>query len=263
MAASTPAFDDIAEQYDEMFTESVIGRVQRQAVWRELERVLAPGQRVLETNCGTGVDAIFMAQRGVEVDACDVSPRMITVAKRRKEQQAPQVATNFFVQALERLAHVEGHYDGVLSNFGGLNCVSDLRAVAKELGRLVRPGGFLVMCLAARFCAWELAWYAARGEFRKAMRRLGGEADGRLNERTVRVYYRTVAELARAFAPEFRVLRRRGIGVLVPPTYGENWARQHPSAIAAAACMDRVLSRLPVVRAAADHVLLVMERARA
>ena len=47
MAASMAVFDAIAERYDSIFTESVIGRAQRQAVWRELEPMLAPGQRVL------------------------------------------------------------------------------------------------------------------------------------------------------------------------------------------------------------------------
>jgi ubiquinone/menaquinone biosynthesis C-methylase UbiE len=262
MVASTAVFDGIAERYDEIFTESVIGRAQRRAVWRELQRVLAPGQRILEINCGTGVDAMCMAERGVEVDACDISPRMIDVAKRRQELQAPRAAVTFFVQAIERLEQLDGSYDGVLSNFGGLNCVSDLGAAATQLARLIRPGGFLVMCLAGRFCAWEVAWYAMRGEIAKATRRLGGEADGRMNETTLRVYYRTVAELTRAFAPAFRVVRRRGIGVLVPPTYAENWARRNPGAIGVAACVDSVLSRMPLLRAASDHVLLVMERTR-
>jgi ubiquinone/menaquinone biosynthesis C-methylase UbiE len=262
IAASTAVFDGIAERYDEIFTESVIGRAQRQAVWRELERMLAPGQRVLEINCGTGVDAMCMAELGVEVDACDISPRMIDVAKRRQEQQPPRAAVTFFVQAIERLEQLGGFYDGVLSNFGGLNCVSDLGAAARQLARMVRPGGFLVMCLAGRFCAWEVAWYAMHGEISKATRRLGGEADGRVNEATLRVYYRTVAELTRAFAPAFRVVRRRGIGVLVPPTCAENWARQYPGAMGVAAGVDRVLSRVPLVRAVSDHVLLVTERTR-
>ncbi len=258
MAASSAVFDSIADRYDEIFTDSVIGRAQRQAVWRELERVLVPGQRVLEINCGTGVDALYMARHGVTVHACDASPRMTAMARRRAESSP--AAVTFFVQQIEALDQMRGQYDGVFSNFGGLNCVHNISAAARQLGRLVRPGGFLLMCLAGRFCAWELAWYAVRGEFAKAARRFSGEADGRLYDRTIRVHYRTTAELERAFAPHFRKVRRAGIGVLVPPTYVECWARRFPASIAAAARLDRVLSHIPVLRAAADHVLLVMER---
>jgi ubiquinone/menaquinone biosynthesis C-methylase UbiE len=259
MECAAAGFDGIAEQYDELFTNSVIGRAQRQAVWRELQRLLTPGQRVLEINCGTGVDAVFMANRGVTVDAYDASPVMIEVAKRR---QGSNAAITFRVKAIEHLGRVDGHYDGALSNFGGLNCVRDLAPVAAQFRRLVRPGGFFLVCLAARFCAWELAWHAARGEFGTAIRRLSGEAEGRLGETVFRVCYPTAAKLARTFAPDFRIVRRRGIGVLVPPTYLEPWARRHPRALATAATLDRVLSILPLVRAAADHVLLVLERTR-
>lgn len=259
MVCATAAFDWIAEQYDELFTNSVIGRAQRKAVWSELQRLLAPGQRVLEINCGTGVDAAFMASRGVRVDAYDASPAMIDVAKRR---QGSNAAIHFGVKVIEHLEEVDGQYEGAVSNFGGLNCVRDLPLVAAQLRRLIRPGGFFMVCLAARFCAWELAWYVARGEFGKAIRRLRGETEGRLGESRVRVYYPTMAQLRRSFVPGFRIVRRRGIGVLVPPTYCEPWARRHPRAIGLAAMLDRGLSVLPLVRAAADHACVVLERTR-
>src|SRR5450755_3636512 len=76
-------FDAIAERYDETFTKSKIGRAQRASVWKELERVFQPGDRVLEIGCGTGVDACFLAGLGVTVVATDSSPQMIAVATRR------------------------------------------------------------------------------------------------------------------------------------------------------------------------------------
>ncbi len=263
MGALSAGFDEIAEQYDDIFTNSVIGRAQRKAVWRQLERVLAPGQRMLELNCGTGVDALWIAQHGISVDACDISPRMIAIASRQHYEQNPSLKIRFFVLPIEELDRVDGRYDGVMSNFGGLNCVRDLPAVARELGRLVRPGGFLLINLAGRFCAWELAWYAAHGEFRKSVRRLAGEAGARLGRSAFPVYYPTIRQLTRMLAPGFQLRRRRGIGIMVPPTYVESWAARHPSLITAAAILDQTLSRLPLVRAAADHVLLVLERTRA
>ena len=44
-----------------------------------LEKAFRPGDRVLEIGCGTGVDACFLAERGVKVLACDSSPQMIAV----------------------------------------------------------------------------------------------------------------------------------------------------------------------------------------
>ena len=53
------AFNTIAEQYDEMFTHSLIGRSQRGAVWEVLRRTFTSGERVLELNCGTGRTRFF------------------------------------------------------------------------------------------------------------------------------------------------------------------------------------------------------------
>ena len=50
------------------------------AVWRELLRTFHPGQRVLEINCGTGIDAVSLGERGIRVLACDIAPRMIELA---------------------------------------------------------------------------------------------------------------------------------------------------------------------------------------
>src|SRR5208282_6229160 len=77
------AFDRAAGSYDELFTRSTIGQAQRKQVWERLLRVFAPGERILELNCGTGEDARFLARQGRSIVACDASMEMIEVARRR------------------------------------------------------------------------------------------------------------------------------------------------------------------------------------
>ena len=67
------AFDTIAEQYDDLFTHSLIGRAQRNVVWEVLRHTFIPRERILELNCGTGEDALFLSRMGVSVHACDAS----------------------------------------------------------------------------------------------------------------------------------------------------------------------------------------------
>jgi len=73
------AFDDLAKDYDVGFTESAIGKMQRNRVWHFLgHRILSSEKsKILEVNCGTGVDAIWLADKGHEVLATDISPEMI------------------------------------------------------------------------------------------------------------------------------------------------------------------------------------------
>jgi ubiquinone/menaquinone biosynthesis C-methylase UbiE len=70
MQATAP-FDVLADTYDEVFTRSLLGKAQRAQVWRVLVQAYSTGQRVLEINCGTGEDALFLARRGIAAVACD------------------------------------------------------------------------------------------------------------------------------------------------------------------------------------------------
>ena len=135
-------------------------------------------------------------------------------------------------------------FDGAISNFGALNCVEDLAPVARALGALVRSGGYLAICTMGRFCAWETLYYSARFNFKKALRRLPGRAHD--------VRYPTVRKLRADFAADFELRCWTGIGMLVPPSYVKLPAR-FVNLLAR-------LDRLPLLRACADHRLLVFER---
>src|SRR5690348_10540712 len=79
-------FDALAADYDRAFTTSTIGRHMRAAVWRRLDAVFRPGDRVLELSCGTGEDALYLARKGVRVVATDSSPRMLEKARAKVAQ---------------------------------------------------------------------------------------------------------------------------------------------------------------------------------
>jgi ubiquinone/menaquinone biosynthesis C-methylase UbiE len=255
-------FDAIAEDYDAHFTHSLIGAAQRRVVWREMDREFGPGQRILEINCGTGVDALYLAAGGASVVACDASAKMLEVARRRLDMSPHGRHVDLRLLAIEQLSRLAGRYDGVLSNFSGLNCVADLRAVACDLGRLVRPGGRVILCLFGRFCVWEICWYTFRGNLRKALRRLASvSVSANLTPNMqVSVSYHSIGSLRREFAPHFRLLRWRGVGVATPPSYLEEWAARSTGLFPLAARVDPFLGRCPGLRALGDHVLLVFEK---
>jgi ubiquinone/menaquinone biosynthesis C-methylase UbiE len=263
-AAGAPAaFDRIAERYDEMFTSTTIGRLQRAVVWDALARAFEMGDNVLELNCGTGEDAFFLARRGVWVTACDASQAMIEVARRRQERETLGVANLEFQQiANEDLGTFQTQcvFDGAFSNFSGLNCVEDMREVAAHLGRLVRPGARLLVCFSTRICAWEILWYLSHAAPRKAFRRVRGYALARVDGISVPVWYPTLREIRRNFAEWFRVRSVRAVGLLVPPSYVEPWAERHERWMVRFARLDQIVGRLPILRGIGDHALVEMER---
>ena len=257
------AFDTIADQYDDLFTRSLIGRAQRNVVWDVLRRTFKPGERILELNCGTGEDALFLSRMGVSVHACDASERMIAVAARRLKSEPQRADVQLEVRPSEQLSDLAVVFDGALSNFSGLNCVADLAAIARHLARLTKPGARLVLCLSTRFCLWEALWYLVHGKPSRAIRRWQGFANATLGETTIRVHYPTARDIRRLFSPAFLLRKHKAVGFAVPPSYVEHLARKHPHLLRKLAAIDRILASCPLVRVLGDHMLLVLERTNA
>jgi cyclopropane fatty-acyl-phospholipid synthase-like methyltransferase len=257
-------FDAVAREYDDTFTSSKIGRAQRDAVWQVLGKAFRPGEHILEIGCGTGSDACFLAERGIHVVACDSSPQMVAVTAKKIAERGLQKFVGPQVLSAEDLASLRyaRMFDGAFSDFGALNCVADLKQLVRDLDSCVKTGATVVLCWIGPHCLWETAWYLAHGNRQKAFRRFSGKgvaariADGAF----VQVHYPTVSQIARTFAPEFRMKSIRGIGVAVPPSYIENWAQRNPRIFALCQRADSTLGRIPGLRLLADHVLVTLQR---
>jgi ubiquinone/menaquinone biosynthesis C-methylase UbiE len=224
------AFDRLASTYDELWSSSPNGRVQREAVWRRIDGLFRPGDRILDLGCGIGDDAVHFMERGTEVMAVDASAEMVRIARSRG------------VEAFScQLSAISSQFDGAISNFGMLNCVERLEPVAADLGRLIRPGGKLAICVIGRFCLRETCRYALEARFDKAFRRL--RPGGTMASFGVHVRYPSVRRIQRAFARHFRLESWYGIGLCSP---NDAWERR--------------LAHLPFLRAMADHRLLIFHR---
>ena len=80
-------FDSAAQYYDEAFTNTDIGTLQRTRVQNYLSSILPNNSlNILELNCGTGADAIWFAKKGHKVLATDISEKMIEIAQLKVEQ---------------------------------------------------------------------------------------------------------------------------------------------------------------------------------
>jgi ubiquinone/menaquinone biosynthesis C-methylase UbiE len=253
-------FDTLAQDYDRDFGRT-LGQLYRRAAWRWLDRAFQPGDHVLEMSCGTGEDALHLSGRGVRVLATDPSEGMLEVARSKLPPAEPDTGVTFHQLAIEQVgalaAEYEGHFDGAFSNFGGLNFVKDIREVSRSLARLLKPGAPVVLCVVGRFVPWEWAWFVAQRQPRKAFRRLG--KNGAV-WKGVRVWYPTIRQTIRAFAAEFRVRRRGGLGMLLPPPYAEAWGARHPRLLETLYRWERRVESWPATTWLGDHYLVELQR---
>ncbi|GAA4972101.1 demethylmenaquinone methyltransferase [Kineococcus glutinatus] len=131
-------FDDVAERYD--LTNDLLSLGQdrrwRRAVVRALDA--RPGERVLDLAAGTGTSTEPFADAGVLAVPCDFSPGMLRVGKRRR----PDLP--FTAGDATRLPFADGAFDAVTISFGLRNVV-DPDAALREMARVTRPGGRLLV----------------------------------------------------------------------------------------------------------------------
>src|SRR5579871_1419133 len=160
------AYDAIASSYDAQVQGDAW---MREVLHRHFTRVFHAGDRVLDVGCGTGLDAVFLAERGIEVVAIDFSPEM--VAQCRAKATAAGLADRVDARVLpiaDLCSLRDEQFDGLISAFAGLNTLPDLNQFAADASRLVKPGGHLILHLLNRFSLWEWLGYVSHANGRAA-----------------------------------------------------------------------------------------------
>ncbi|MGZ5400035.1 MAG: demethylmenaquinone methyltransferase [Nocardioides sp.] len=132
-------FDAVAERYD--LTNDVLSMGQDRRWRREVIDAVdpRPGDLVLDLAAGTGTSSQPFADRGATVVPCDFSLGMLRVGK----QHRPHLP--FTAGDGTRLPFDDDRFDAVTISFGLRNIV-DPAAGLREMARVTRPGGRLVVC---------------------------------------------------------------------------------------------------------------------
>ena len=134
-------FDGVARRYDVTNTVLSLGLDRH---WRTRTRQcleLLPGQRVLDLAAGTGVSTAELQRSGAVAIGCDFSLGMLRAGKASRRRRAgPFVAGDGM-----HLPFADSVFEAATIAFG-LRNVADVRMALRELARVVRPGGRLVVC---------------------------------------------------------------------------------------------------------------------
>jgi SAM-dependent methyltransferase len=260
------AFDAIATAFDPRFGAWRSVAAQRRAVRKALLRVFHKGGYIFELGGGTGEDAAFMAEHGYDVFLTDPSPAMAALAQSKLSGFDARAA----VAAGEEMEDFAAHhlsaggalFDGAFSNFAPLNCIVDLRPVAHGLAQLLKPGAPAMLVVFGTLCPGEILTEILHHRLNRAFRRCKrGELMARLGKCEFPIVYHRPAAIGRAFAPWFRLEKRIGIGVTVPPSGAEPWISEHQRLLRVMESIDRVLAR--PLALLGDHVLYQFRRTAA
>lgn len=254
-------FDTLAPTYDRDFTESPIARYLRERTHERLDHLFNAGDCVLELGCGTGEDAIYLARRGVRVIATDSSEAMLAAARVKTANEPRVRIERFDLNALPNHLMSEP-LDGTFSNFGALNCLCEWRTLAAWLAARIKPRGKAAFGVMSPACLWEMAWHGLHGDFKTAGRRLRGQATFKPDSAAdpIPIYYPSPRHLARDFAPYFRLVAVRPLGLFLPPSDVYGVIEKRPALLNALLSLERRFGGIGALARFADHYWIEFER---
>lgn len=256
------SFDPIAQNYDANFTDTSIGREQREIVHTFLNMQIPAPADILEINCGTGEDALKLATDGHSVLFTDASPVMVELAM-QKTEPVRSLATGR-VWDLRTPFPGDEKFDVIFSDFGGLNCLSpeELRKLSQQLAALLLNKGQIFAVVMGRKCWWERSYFLMTGKFRKIFRRSQKKpVTARLNAATtLPIWYYSPGEFARLFSNEFTAKPARPVGFFIPPSYLENKAKKFPGIFQLLVRCEKLISRMSFFADRADHYFIALEK---
>jgi SAM-dependent methyltransferase len=174
------------------------------------------GRKVLDIGCGDGEFALELTKRGAIVTGIDSSAAMVDAARRRATQSDADV--RFDIGMAEHLPFSAEQFDAVTA-ITILCFVEDATLVFREMARVLRPEGRLVIGELGKWSAWAAArrlrgWLGSRlwrqGHFRTANDLRGLAERAGLVVESVRgaIYYPRWGFSARLLSPCDPVLGR-------------------------------------------------------
>jgi ubiquinone/menaquinone biosynthesis C-methylase UbiE len=256
------SFDKAANNYDSTFTNTVIGKAQRELVYHHFSKILQKKQpkSILEINCGTGEDAIWLAKQNFQITSTDISEKMIEIAK--SKNQYPNLI--FDVLDCKEIAqkHASNSFDLVFSNFGGLNCLSstELKLFFENASKIMTSKGTMVLVIMSKNTLWEQFYFILKRKFNSAFRRKKECITANVDGEKVTTFYYNPKEIEQLASTEFTCIENYPIGLFVPPSYLEPFFKSKPRLFSLLNYLEKRFTTFSFLSKYADHYIIYLQK---
>lgn len=259
LEAVNRAFSKQSYYYDAEDQANPVLKDMREQVYGHVLKYLKPNSTLLELNAGTGIDAHYFSKLGHRVHATDLSTGMIHQIQAKISTYDLNNLLSCQQVSYHQLQYIQGQFDHVFSNFGGLNCIENLSQVTTHLPALLKEGGYVTWVIMPPVYLWELLWIF-KGHGKQAFRRLHKNGVmAHLEGEFFKTYYHSLSQIKKAFPPNFRLIRSEGLCALSPPPSSGNFPHKHPGVYKILRKMDSMVrSSFPFNRWA-DHIIVTFK----
>jgi ubiquinone/menaquinone biosynthesis C-methylase UbiE len=252
------AFTKQSFHFDEQDSKNPVLQRMRRQVYEHVNRYLRSENKMLELNAGTGIDALHFLQRGHRVHAIDISDGMIAQLKKKSATEHLNALTVQQLSYTDLDKIRDRDFDYIFSNFGGLNCIADLREVTTHFASLLKPGSFVTLVIMPVVCPWEIAGIFRNGK--SAVRRFNSKGvTAHLEGEYFQTYYHSFGSIKKAFDKNFKFIQSEGLAALSPQPHTPDFAKRYPF-------LNKILSRLDArvrnyfpFNRWADHIIVTFQ----
>ncbi len=251
------AFTIQSAHFDELYQSNPIVEYMRKRVYTHVLKYHKPG-KMLELNSGTGTDALYFSKLGFEIYATDNAPGMVKVIKNKilPENKIYPFLCNF--ENIEKMQEY-APFDSIYSNFGGLNCTSNLFSVLQKCLDLLCSGGKMTVVVMPRHCPWE--WLELLTlKPRIAFRRYKKECNSNLETISFTTYYYNPKMIISELDKKAKVLAWEGLCSICPPSYKKKLIKYFPFFWKSLGYIENKISAWRGLRSYADYVILTFEK---
>lgn len=216
------------------------------------------GGSILEINAGTGLDALWFANHGYRIHATDIADGMLSALETKvnlfgKPNQFSFQKLSFL--ELENANHIP--FDGVFSDFGGLNCTNDLPTVVQGIEKVLKPNGYVVWVLMPKICFWEIAQIFL-GRINVAIRRFKKDGvQANVRGALVKTYYYSVKQIKQTLGENFEIIHFQSLSLFAPPMNQMKFINSFPQLTKLLLFFDEIVGKLPLFNRCGDFIILI------
>lgn len=255
---SKAPFDFIATTYDLDFSETQIGKLQRERVRKLVNPFLKQNShlQILELNCGTGADAKWMATFNYTVIATDASAKMIDLAKQQNENKENPMFLQMTFNQLQTDSFAK-KFDIVFSNFTGLNCANktELVQLNYQLKQMLNSNGRLYFVLIGKYSWLEKLFFFMKGDKTKMNRRLRMDEIQLAPGVFVKTGCYSSREIAQIFS-HFKLVKQKPIGLFIPTSYLESLLKKNKLILPIVKFLEKAFGNISFLANYGDHIFI-------
>jgi ubiquinone/menaquinone biosynthesis C-methylase UbiE len=248
-------YDRGAPVYDDKLHSGFISSLVRGHLLKKLLESFPPGSHLLDIGCGTGDDAVYLAQRGIKITGIDISSQMLVIAEKKVSESGLKKMINLQLLDAENISSLNNSlFDGAYSDFNALNHLESLGNFSEGLAKILKPRSKFFAVMLGRLSVSEVSSYMLMlrplAAFQKLIHR------DKSFPFYIKLYY--PSSVKKIFSLDFILTGLSGYGLLVPPDqfYNKRFLKLFPQA----AKLESAFTRRWPFYNFCDHYLIEFEK---